>query len=271
MAIVPTQLAARLAAAVRAPADLCHLGRPSGCCWARAAASCSAALPAAAGARAGRRGRPGQLQRLPALFRRLPVSGGDDGRRIRCAARPPARAGQRRPVRELRHLRRRLPVGDAVSGCRRSGHRHRHADAAGGRAAPAAERRPGGTCPRRAEDRRLRLPRGRRSASPGRARHGLPQPAVCRTAAAILHRVRAARWRRWGADQCLRARRLRIPARLALDSRAHRRNPRTAPAGKRAARPPGAGLGRRRGRCRAGRCARCAAPAAAGPSGSGAC
>ena len=128
-----------------------------------------AALAAAAQARAGCGGRPRQLQRLHPLRQRLPVQ-----RHHHDAAhrRPRVRArggGQRQPVRELRHLRRRVPDLDAVPARERAGARHRPAgphDRRPARPGARGERKPDA----RPSDHDLRLRPRRRGRTGARAR-----------------------------------------------------------------------------------------------------
>ena len=88
---------ARLAAALHSPADLRHVGGHGvGLALGGADRAVRAAVPAAArGAGSGRGGRPGQLQRVPPLLRRLPLRCGDDGAAPQPAHRAPDGAGER--------------------------------------------------------------------------------------------------------------------------------------------------------------------------------
>jgi hypothetical protein len=191
----------------------------------------------------GGRGRPGQLQRLPALLRRLPLRRGDDGASPQPARRAPDGAGEHRPVRELRHLRRRLSIVDAFPKCRRAGDRHRHAQRAHRRIAPPAA---AGTCivERPAQNRCVRVQPRRAGRLARRARRGHLQPDVHRRVAALVRRIRIARRRVRGAGERLPRRRLRVPARPALDRTAPGRGARAAPARLGAAWAVGHRLGR---------------------------
>ncbi len=155
------------------------------------AAAAGSALPAAAGARAGGRGRCRQLQWLPALLRRLPLCRDHDGAAPERKAGQGAGARRCRPVHRLRHLRRRLPVVDAVPQRGRAGDRHRHAATDGEHLAPAPAARPGRAAGR-AADRGLRLRPGRARGAAGRHGRRRLQPDLHRHAAAVLRRLRAA-------------------------------------------------------------------------------
>ena len=100
-----------------------------------------------------------QLQRLRTLLRRLPVRRGHDALAHRRPDGAAAGGGRSDAVRRLRHLRRRVPVVDAVSLGRRARDRHRHAAGADRGAARATRR---GTRRHRRRARRFAHPRHRR-------------------------------------------------------------------------------------------------------------
>jgi ferredoxin len=111
---------------------------------------------------------------------------------LRGQAGPRAGPGRCRALRQLRHLRRRLPVVHAVSQHGAAGQRHRPAPAVRPKPAPAAARRPAGQH-RRAPHRGLRVRPGPAGTGLAGARRGGHRAGVRRPAAALVHRIRAAR------------------------------------------------------------------------------
>ena len=122
--------------------------------------------------------------------------------------------------------------------------RHRHAVGANRHVAPPTRERLGRARQSTVQDRRFRLRPRRRCPPAGRLRCGGLQPDVYRAIAAIVRRVRVARWRRRRAGHRLRRRQLRIPPRSAMDRRAAAGNARAAPPHLGAARATRVGVGR---------------------------
>ena len=163
------------------------------------------------------------------------------------ARQSPARPGRCRSVRELRHLRRCLPVVDAVSQRRRAGHRHRHAAGADRRSCASA-------CSAR-WPRWTRWPFAWSSSAATTARRStaLAAPDVAVFSLMCTGQLPPSFVEyalRDGAAGVLvsgcRGRRLRVPPRATLDRRSSGGAPRAAPARACAARAVCAGVGRPR-------------------------
>ncbi len=214
----------RLVLPVLAAADVRHLGRRRvGVRDWRDLAPVRPAGPAAWCCLTGRRGAPGQLQRLPPLLRGLPLRRHRHGAASGWNPGPATRPGDSRSLRKLRHLRRLLPVVYPFPQRGRTGYRHRHAANADRR----AQTRPGtgtGAARGRKRDCRVRLRSGRECGEPARQGPCKLQPDLHRHAAALLRRIRAARRSRGRAGDRLPRGRLRLPPGQSLDRGASRRN-----------------------------------------------
>ena len=150
-------------------------------------------------------------------------------------------------VRELRHLRRRLPVLHSVPQHRRAGERNRYASASH-RAVAQPAQGAGRAAAGQGQSRRVWVRPCRRRAAVAGTRHGGGEPLVRRSASAFLRRVRAARGSGRRAGHRVPRMRLRFPARRYVDRAALARRARAASAADRLEPAAARGVGGERSR-----------------------